>query len=342
MLLIPGGYILINIGREVVMRCPKCDASLQMAFRHGVIGHWCSKCCSVYVTKTLIPHLCQSTRRNRAKLWHGIISSAKKKCEYACPKCHRLMGPLKIVLSPAYSCSSCLSVWLYGVFPLSVMRSAEDVAYDSSALNAGFRASFIRRMERSMGITLHPPTDPQRFRITRRWRNQEFQAYVPIGKSIEKARKQAQLLDARLAERQRAYLLRMELEGLHVLHPNGRIIGLLRQRRYRADRKPSDTFKIRLVLDGQGTVFKDYEIYAKRTFHEAFMLAVNFIAEAKNVEAGCELYEKMVAAKPLYEIENHSLENGTQRDNSCDDLFHILAAEVIAFQQRQGRRLIRG
>lgn len=71
-----------------------------------------------------------------------------------------------------------------------------------------------------MAITLHPPENPQRFRITRTWKGNEYQVFVPFGKDINKARKEAELLDEKLAQRQRAYRLRRELDGLHVLRPN--------------------------------------------------------------------------------------------------------------------------
>lgn len=88
-----------------------------------------------------------------------------------------------------------------------------------------------------MAVTLHPPTNPRRFRVTRTWKGKEIQRYVEIGNDLEKARRQAELLDEQLAQRQRAYQHRRQLEGLHVLHPNGRIIGLLRQQRAREGRK---------------------------------------------------------------------------------------------------------
>lgn len=193
-----------------------------------------------------------------------------------------------------------------------------------------------------MGITLHPPENPQRFRVTRTWKKMAFQAYVPIGRDLAKAQKEAQLLDAKLAERQRAYLLRKEVEGLHVMHPNGKIVGLLRQQRHRQGRHIIDAFRIRLVVDGKGTVNKEFEINSRRTVDEAFIQSVDFIAQLREVEKNSSLYRRMLASKPLYTNITSTPPVPPKGDLSDNELFHILAAEVERFQKNRRNKIIRG
>lgn len=196
-----------------------------------------------------------------------------------------------------------------------------------------------------MAITLHPPENPRRFRITRTWKRMKFQRYVAIGKNMEKAREQAELLDEQLAQRQRAYQHRRELEGLHVLHPDGRIIGLLRQQRIREDRKPADAFKIRLSISGHPPVIKDFEINTKRSFDEAFLSSVQFIADLRKIERDSTLYKKMLSAKTLYEellplnTRKHSPKKATSDE---DELFLLLSEEAARFDKQRRGKVIRG
>lgn len=196
-----------------------------------------------------------------------------------------------------------------------------------------------------MGVTLHPPANPKRFRISRTWKNQAYQLYVPIAGNVDKARKIAEELDDSLAQRQRAYMLRLETEGLHVMHPDGRIIGLQRQTRYREGRKPSDSMKIRLVKqEGDKPVFKAYSV-DHHGFDKAFQLSVDFIADFREVERDSDLYKKMQAAKPVYatisasdtpEKEKH------EKTAEHDELWAALEDEAKAFQVKRNIQLIRG
>lgn len=192
-----------------------------------------------------------------------------------------------------------------------------------------------------MAITLHPPKNPARFRITRTWKGRSFQWYVAIKGNVEKARKQAEVLDEQLAQRQRAYLLRCELEGLHVMHPDGRIIGLQYQQRIRAGRKPTNAFKIRVVVDGRSPIFKTFEVNSRRTFDEAFELSVNFIAHERRVEKNSSTYLKMLNAKTAYLQMNHKSEKDDTK-GEFEELFEIFAQEVQQFEQKQNYRVIRG
>lgn len=193
-----------------------------------------------------------------------------------------------------------------------------------------------------MAITLHPPQNPCRFRVTRTWKGREYQYYIPIGKNLEKARKDAERLDESLAQRQRAYLLWRQLEGLHVLHPDGRIIGLWRQQRLREGRKPTDAFKIRLAIDGQGQVFKDFEINTRRSYDAAFLASVDFIADLRNVARDSALYQRMLAAKSLYADAPPHLPPPSSHRESEDELFRLLAEEAARFDRRRNRKVIKG
>lgn len=194
-----------------------------------------------------------------------------------------------------------------------------------------------------MAVTEHPPACPVRFRVTRSWKNRKFQSYVPFGKDKEKARLLAQQLDLALAERQRAYLLRREIEGLHVLHPDGRIIGLQRQQQSRSDgRAPSDTFKIRIVVDGQPPVFKTVEICSIRTFDQAFEVAVSFIAETRGIDKNDRLFQRMLDAKACYQNAPERQSTQSRADSNDQGLFEALQLEVANFQKRIGKNVLRG
>lgn len=195
-----------------------------------------------------------------------------------------------------------------------------------------------------MAVTLHPPDHPKRFRITRTWKGVEYQTFVPFGKDINKARKIADDLDASLAQRQRAYQLRREIEGLNVLRPDGGIIGLQHNRMKRSDRKPFERFHCRIEKGGKIT-FKDFVINASRSFDEAFRLAVEFIAERRGVVKNSALFKRMLAAKSFYEKMNSSpLNERSSCRNSSDEteLFRQLSQEVACFEQKRNRRVIKG
>lgn len=194
-----------------------------------------------------------------------------------------------------------------------------------------------------MGVTLHPPGNPKRLRISRTWKNQAFQVYVPIGGNLEKARSIAEELDEKLAQRQRAYQLRLELEGLHIMHPDGRIIGLQRQTRIREGRKPADSLKIRMVKEGEKPIFKAYSVDL-HGFDKAFQMSVDYIADQKNVERDSSVYKKMLAAKTIYAamVPSVKAEATEQGEEEHDDLRLMLEQEVRAFQDKRQVRIIRG
>ncbi len=196
-----------------------------------------------------------------------------------------------------------------------------------------------------MGVTLHPPANPKRFRISRTWKNQAYQLYVPIAGNVDKARKIAEELDDSLAQRQRAYLLRLEVEGLHVMHPDGRIIGLQRQTRFREGRKPSDSMKIRLVKqEGDKPVFKAFSV-DHHGFEKAFELSVDFIAEFRGVERDSELYRKMLSAKSVYAHMNAVSQPEQEKAGKTaehEELWAALEDEARAFQEKRNIQLIRG
>lgn len=194
-----------------------------------------------------------------------------------------------------------------------------------------------------MAVTLHPPENPKRFRVTRTWKGVEYQTFVPFGKDLNKSRKVADELDQSLAQRQRAYQLRREIEGLHVLRPDGGIIGLQHHKIKRCDRKPFERFHCRLEKNGKIT-FKDFVINASRPFDYAFRLAVEFIAEMRGVEKNSALFQRMLAAKPYYEKIDTSLSERRELSQPAfdDELYRQLAQEVACFEQKRKLRVISG
>lgn len=125
-----------------------------------------------------------------------------------------------------------------------------------------------------MAVTLYPPSGPYCFRICRTWNGNAIQRYVPFGKDMEKARKEADKIDASLAQRQRAYRMRRDIEGLDVVNADtGLMVGVqFRYRVYRDGRPyaPMPMFHARIQVGGNPKVFKTYEVNSKRSFDEAF------------------------------------------------------------------------
>lgn len=194
-----------------------------------------------------------------------------------------------------------------------------------------------------MAVTLHPPENPKRFRITRTWKGVEYQTFVPFGKDKNKARKRADELDQSLAQRQRAYQLRREIEGLNVLRPDGGIIGLHHHRIKRSDRKPFERFHCRIEKDGKIT-FKDFVINSTRSFDDAFRLAAEFIAEMRGVEKGGSLFQRMLGSKAHYQKNDSGLNDGQslRQSNEDEELYFLLSQEVASFVQKRRQRVISG
>lgn len=194
-----------------------------------------------------------------------------------------------------------------------------------------------------MAVTLHPPGNPKRFRITRTWKGVENQKFVSFGKDKRKARRLADELDESLAQRQRAYQLRREIEGLNVLRPDGGIIGLQHHRIQRSDRKPFERFHCRIEKGGKVT-FKDFVINATRPFDDAFRLAVEFIAEMRGVEKNSGLFQRMLDTMPHYEKVDAASTGRKKLPQSSEEeeLYFLLSQEAASFEQKRKRRVISG
>lgn len=194
-----------------------------------------------------------------------------------------------------------------------------------------------------MAVTLHPPDNPKRFRITRTWKGTEHQRFVPIGKDINKARKLAEELDASLAQRQRAYHLRREMEGLNVLRPGGGIIGVQHEIIRRSDRKPFARFHCKFEQNGE-VIFKDFVINATRSFDEAFQLAVEFIADKRGVDKDSAVFQRMMDSKSHYQKLGLLLHDQKALAQASDDDAWVrkLSQEVACFQRKRNNRIISG
>lgn len=194
-----------------------------------------------------------------------------------------------------------------------------------------------------MAITLHPPENPKRFRITRTWKGREHQRFVPFGKDINKARKLAEELDASLAQRQRAYQLLREMDGLTVLRAGGGIIGVQHERIRRSDRKPFERFHCKFEQNGE-VIFKDFTINSTRSFDDAFRLAVEFIADKRGVDKDSALFQRMMDSKPHYQKSHSFLHkpNAPTRDPEVNAWAHRLSQEVACFERKQNNRVISG
>lgn len=127
-----------------------------------------------------------------------------------------------------------------------------------------------------------------------------------------------------------------------MLRIDGKIVGLNFHVIHRRGRKPFERFHYRFESNGR-VVFKDFVISSgTRTFDQAFILAVEFIADIRGVERCGSIFKEMISAKRHYENSNclEDMENsGTAI--SEDELFKILSQEVSCFEsKRKNKRVI--
>ena len=151
-----------------------------------------------------------------------------------------------------------------------------------------------------MGVKLHPKTSPTCYRIYRAWGGKEYQKYVPLNGNPDRARKQAEEIDAKFKQSQDAYKLRMALAKNSLFHEEGQIIGLSRVTCHREGRSRNEQFKLRIKIPAKDLLHFTTISITHHGFDEAYALAVDKICEWRGIGRYAEERRRLMAAKSLY------------------------------------------
>ncbi len=151
-----------------------------------------------------------------------------------------------------------------------------------------------------MGVKLHPKKNPTCYRIYRAWGGKEHQRYVPLNGNPERARKEAEEIDAKLKQSQDAYKLRMTLARNSLFHENGQVIGLSRVICHREGRSSSEQFKLRIKIPAKDSLHFTTISIDHHGFDKAYAMAVERICEWRGIGRYAEERRRLMAAKSLY------------------------------------------
>lgn len=195
-----------------------------------------------------------------------------------------------------------------------------------------------------MSVTAFPPLKPTSWRVYRAWdgKRQVHQHYVPFGRNKSKSRQLADQLDERLAERQRAFQLRLEVTGDKWINDDGTITGLQRRTRRRGN-TISDLFIIQASsISERKQVKKEFSISALG-FDRAFANAIATLASSYGIHHPSLAFDRLTAARSAYEQARGSAphEPGNQFPAAPDALERALARAAAEFRQMQSSGAIR-
>ena len=151
-----------------------------------------------------------------------------------------------------------------------------------------------------MGVKLHPKTNPTCYRIYRAWGGKEYQRYVPLNGNPERARKQAEEVDAKFIQSQEAYKLRMTLATNSLFHPDGSVIGLSRVVCRREGRSPNEQFKLRIKIPAKEKLYFTTISISHHGFDAAYALVVDKICEWRGIDRYAEERRSLLKAKKFY------------------------------------------
>lgn len=150
-----------------------------------------------------------------------------------------------------------------------------------------------------MGVTLFSDGTNQYYRITKRWGDKDHQYYVRVGKSKERALKEALAIEARLEQAARAHASVKDLTGENFIHNDGSIVGVALGFRQREGRVPNIEFKVRVAAEGKPVRFSTVSLN-KYDFEAAFLKVIDTVAELRDVQKGSEAYSRLLATKSYY------------------------------------------
>jgi len=164
-----------------------------------------------------------------------------------------------------------------------------------------------------MGVTLFTDGTNQYYRITKRWGDKDHQYYVRVGKSKERALKEALAIEARLEQAARAHASVKALTGENLIHTDGSIVGVALGFRQRSGRTPNIEFKVRVAARGKPVRFSTVSLN-KYDFDAAFQRVIETVVAMRDVQKGSEAYSRLLAAKAYYAAQlaamNKTLRNG--------------------------------
>ena len=151
-----------------------------------------------------------------------------------------------------------------------------------------------------MGVKLHPKLNPTCYRIYRAWGGKEYQRYVPLNGNPERARREAEAIDAKFKQSQEVYKLRMTLATNSLFHSEGRVIGLSRVICRREGRSPNEQFKLRIKIPGKEKLHFTTISISHHGFDSAYALVVDKICEWRGIDRYAEERRRLIKAKSFY------------------------------------------
>lgn len=201
-----------------------------------------------------------------------------------------------------------------------------------------------REQERiTMGITVFNDGARQYYRITRAWEGREYQKYVRIDRDRIKARHEAEAIDRRLAERQRASQLRRELPHVRLFHEDGRIIGLNKALNRRKGRAARWEFKLRMRVAGESKPRFTSVSIDQHGFDRAFEMAVERICQWTGIDRFSDTRKTLLAASVYYLTDTHKQVVHLSSNAVPGDMNNLkqgLIGEIAAF--KRNRNVING
>lgn len=146
-----------------------------------------------------------------------------------------------------------------------------------------------------MTIMLHPNKEnPERFRV---WdKEMKVQAYYALTKE---GRKKAEEHQAMLDAAKKAKALRENLPSVKLFHEDGRVKGLKRVYRQRKGRSNYECLSLQVTVGPKQQ--KSTEILlSRRSFDEAYALAIQWLLDAHKLTSNYEIRTKFKQARRFY------------------------------------------
>lgn len=196
-----------------------------------------------------------------------------------------------------------------------------------------------------MAIYAHEWNGCQYLRVVRTWDGQQYQRYIPIDpKKPEKSRKEAEVEDESLRQRQRAFFMRDVYRASYHVREDGRIKGVFRDvvTRQRGDSSYIEDrfrYRIRVPWDDSptfGTVsIKRYGVDG------AHRIVVERYCDAFGFDVRSELRKTLLATLPAY-LGNAVVTVPTRDADDNDALMGQLQREMKEFAIKRKKGVIRG
>lgn len=151
-----------------------------------------------------------------------------------------------------------------------------------------------------MAIYDHKYGELPYFRVYRSWGGKEYQEYVRIKRSRNKAYAEAKAIDERMAREQRAYMVaQSKLPSYHV-REDGTIRGLRRITVTRKGREPTEVYELRINVPWEESVKRTTISIPVHGEEAGFAMAVAKICEWYGLENESDAHLHMLEQLAVY------------------------------------------